>query len=130
MLSYKPCTSNACPTGNPRPPFCCANPTARAAGVRKRTLANLTKWPDEIVRGLRILLRGGVALRSMDDAFEILRSRPHGHVAAVPMELSQVMRTRNARTGNLSALFDARRPPTSPNAVKKAAHAPALRCGT
>ena len=51
--------------------------------VRKRTLANLSKWPDEIVRGLRILLKGGVALNSFDDAFEILRSRPHGHVAAV-----------------------------------------------
>jgi len=51
--------------------------------VRKRTLANLSKWPDDVVRGLRILLKGGVALKSMDDAFEILRSRPHGHVAAV-----------------------------------------------
>ena len=51
--------------------------------VRKRTLANLSKWPDELVRGLRILLKGGVALQSFDDAFEILRSRPHGHVAAV-----------------------------------------------
>ena len=51
--------------------------------VRKRTLANLSKWPDDLVRGLRILLKGGVALKSMDDAFEILRARPHGHVAAV-----------------------------------------------
>ncbi len=51
--------------------------------VRKRTLANLSKWPDDLVRGLRILLKGGVALSSMDDAFEILRSLPHGHVAAV-----------------------------------------------
>ena len=51
--------------------------------VRKRTLANLSKLPDEVVDGLRILLKGGVALQSFDDAFEILRSRPHGHVAAV-----------------------------------------------
>ncbi len=55
----------------------------RDGKVCKRTLANLLKWPGEIVRGLRILLKGGVALKSMDDAFEILRSRPHGHVAAV-----------------------------------------------
>ena len=47
--------------------------------VKKRTLANLSKWPDELLRGLRILLKGGVALKFMDDAFEILRSRPHGH---------------------------------------------------
>ena len=51
--------------------------------VRKRTLANLSKLPDEVVDGLRILLKGGVALQSFGDAFEILRSRPHGHVAAV-----------------------------------------------
>ena len=50
--------------------------------VNKRTLANLSKWPDDIVEGLRILLKGGVALPSMGDAFAILRSRPHGHVAA------------------------------------------------
>ena len=50
--------------------------------VKKRTLANLSRWPDDIVEGLRILLKGGVALPSMGDAFAILRSRPHGHVAA------------------------------------------------
>ncbi len=51
--------------------------------VKKRTLANLSKWPDDIVDGLRILLKGGVALPSLGDAFSIERSRPHGHVAAV-----------------------------------------------
>ena len=51
--------------------------------VKKRTLANLSKWPDDLVDGLRILLKGGVALPSLGDAFAILRSRPHGHVAAV-----------------------------------------------
>ncbi len=51
--------------------------------VKKRTLANLSKWPDGLVDGLRILLKGGVALPTLGDAFEILRSRPHGHVAAV-----------------------------------------------
>ncbi len=50
--------------------------------VCKRTLANLSKWPDHLVEGLRTLLKGGVALPSLDSAFEILRSRPHGHVAA------------------------------------------------
>ena len=51
--------------------------------VRKETLANLSKWPDELVENLRILLKGGVALPSLGDAFRIVRSRPHGHVAAV-----------------------------------------------
>jgi hypothetical protein len=30
--------------------------------VRKRTLANLTKWPKQPVEGLQVLLRGGAAL--------------------------------------------------------------------
>ena len=51
--------------------------------VKKRTLANLSKWPNELVEGFRILLKGGIALPSLGDAFRILRSRPHGHVAAV-----------------------------------------------
>ena len=51
--------------------------------VHKRTLANLSHWPVELVDGLRILLRGGTAVSSTEEAFSILRTRPHGHVAAV-----------------------------------------------
>jgi Transposase DDE domain len=56
----------------------------RADGkVRKRTIANLTDWPEQLVEGLRTLLRGGVALARADEALTISRSLPHGHVAAV-----------------------------------------------
>ena len=56
----------------------------RADGkVRKRTIANLTHWPEPLVEGLRTLLRGGVALAKADEALTIARSLPHGHVAAV-----------------------------------------------
>lgn len=51
--------------------------------VRKRTLANLSSWPPELVEGLQTLLRGGTAVKQLHDAFDIVRSRPHGHVAAV-----------------------------------------------
>jgi transposase len=51
--------------------------------VRKRTLVNLSKWPPELVEGLQTLLRGGTAIDQLQDAFEIVRSRPHGQVAAV-----------------------------------------------
>lgn len=51
--------------------------------VRKRTLANLSKLPDNAVDGLRTLLKGGIAIENLEDAFSIERSRPHGHVAAV-----------------------------------------------
>ena len=56
----------------------------RADGrVKKRTIANLTHWPEPLVEGLRLLLRGGVALAQADEALTIHRSLPHGHVAAV-----------------------------------------------
>ncbi len=58
--------------------------------VKKRTLANFSKWPDELVEGLRTLLKGGVALPSLDAPFEILRALPHGHVAAVLGTLRKV----------------------------------------
>jgi len=51
--------------------------------VRKRTLANLSKWPEPLIEGLRVLLRGGRAIEQIEEAFEIVRSRPHGHVGAV-----------------------------------------------
>ena len=51
--------------------------------VKKRTLANLSKLPTHLVEGLRVLLKGGLAVNSFHDAFDIVRSRPHGHVAAV-----------------------------------------------
>src|SRR5260370_29295290 len=63
----------------------------RADGkVRKRTIANLTDWPEQLVEGLRTLLRGGVALARADEALTISRSLPHGHVAAVLGTAEQV----------------------------------------
>lgn len=53
--------------------------------VKNRTLANLSDWPSARVEALRELLRGksAAALDSRADAFDIVSSRPHGHVAAV-----------------------------------------------
>ena len=55
----------------------------RGKKVLKRTIANLSEVPRNIVEGLRILLRGGTAVERFQDSFEIERSLPHGHVAAV-----------------------------------------------
>ena len=66
------------------PPATLLRESYREAGkVRKRTLANLSKWPPVVVEGLRILLKGGTAVADLTTAFDITRSRPHGHVAAV-----------------------------------------------
>ena len=51
--------------------------------VKKRTVSNLSKWPPEMVDGLRKLLKGGVVVDSIQDSFDVIRSLPHGHVAAV-----------------------------------------------
>lgn len=58
--------------------------------VLKRTIANLSKWPVELIDGLQILLRGGTAVKNIEDAFDIIRSLPHGHVAAVLGTLRQL----------------------------------------
>lgn len=50
--------------------------------VRKRTLANLSCLPAEVIEGLKVLLKGGVAVPSAEDIFTVERSLPHGHVAA------------------------------------------------
>ena len=51
--------------------------------VRKRTLANLSSLSAEVIEGLKVLLRGGVAVPETQEVFSIERSLPHGHVAAV-----------------------------------------------
>ena len=51
--------------------------------IKKSTIANLTDFPPQVVEGLRILLRGGVAVPHLDNVFSIRRSLPHGHVAAI-----------------------------------------------
>jgi hypothetical protein len=51
--------------------------------VKNRTLANLSRWPQERVDALARVLKGLPARVELADAFEITRSLPHGHVAAV-----------------------------------------------
>jgi transposase len=51
--------------------------------AQKRTLANLSKLPGDIVDGLKALLKGGTVIGTGPDEMRIARSLPHGHVAAV-----------------------------------------------
>ena len=51
--------------------------------VKKRTLANISCLPTEVIEGLKVLLKGGVAVPSAEEVFTVERSLPHGHVAAV-----------------------------------------------
>jgi transposase len=65
------------------PPAILLRESYRQGGkVRKRTLCNLSTWPTAHIEGLRGVLRGGTVIPADRDAFTIIRTLPHGHVAA------------------------------------------------
>ena len=67
------------------PPAILLRESYREAGkVKNRTLANLSAWPEAKVDALTRVLKGQPPpAAALDEAFEITRSLPHGHVAAV-----------------------------------------------
>jgi len=66
------------------PPAVLLRESYREGGkVKTRTLANLSRWPDHKVDKLQRALKGLPAAVELSEAFEITRSLPHGHVAAV-----------------------------------------------
>jgi hypothetical protein len=66
------------------PPAVLLRESYREAGkVKNRTLANLSSWPDAKVDALSRVLKGQPAPGALEGTFEISRSLPHGHVAAV-----------------------------------------------
>lgn len=76
--------------------------------MKKRTLANLSKLPDSTIENLRLVLKGGTAIapNEMSEAVEIVRSLPHGHVAAVlgtakKLELPQILAPKSERMRDL-----------------------------
>lgn len=81
------------------PPAVLLRESYREGGkVKKRTLANLSALSDEHIEVLRRSLKGETLVPA-DEGFEITRSRPHGHVAAVlgtvkRLGLEQVLSTR------------------------------------
>jgi len=72
------------PNRNSRPAILLRESYREDGKVKKRTLANISKWDPEVIEGLRALLKGGHASSvPLQDQFGIERSLPHGHVAAV-----------------------------------------------
>ena len=65
------------------PPAVLLRESYREGGkVKNRTLANLSSWPEAKVEALSQALKG-LPPAGLEGAFEITRSLPHGHVAAV-----------------------------------------------
>src|SRR5258705_801732 len=50
--------------------------------IKKRTLANLSDWPAVKIEALRRVLRDVAVAPTDQQALSVLRSLPHGHVAA------------------------------------------------
>jgi len=66
------------------PPAILLRESYREGGkVKNRTLANLSRWPEHKVDALARALKGLPPRLELAEAFEITRSLPHGHVAAV-----------------------------------------------
>ena len=64
------------------PPAILLRESYREGGkIKKRTLANLSDWAEAKIEALRRILRDET-LVSPDESFILLRSLPHGHVAA------------------------------------------------
>jgi hypothetical protein len=78
------------------PPAILLRESYREGGkVKKRTLANLSKLPKALIDGIAALITGGKvtgpeAGKPEDHGFEIVRSLPHGHVAAVRGMISKL----------------------------------------
>ena len=65
------------------PPAILLRESYREGGrVKKRTLLNLSDWPADRIAGFKMLLKGGTVIPADQQAITIIRSLPHGHVAA------------------------------------------------
>ena len=68
------------------PPAVLLRESYRQGGkVKKRTIANLSKLPDEVIDNLKLVLRGATAIKTeqLPEDLEVIRSLPHGNVSAV-----------------------------------------------
>lgn len=70
------------PNRNSRPALLLREGWREGKKTCKRTIANLTNWPEEKVEALGLLLKGEPMV-SAREAFIVERTVPHGHVEAV-----------------------------------------------
>ena len=70
------------PNRNSRPAILLREGWREGKKTCKRTIANLTNWPEEKVEALQLLLKGEPMV-SAKAAFVVERTVPHGHVEAV-----------------------------------------------
>ncbi len=65
------------------PPAILIRESYREGGkVKKRTLANISHLDEDTIEAIRTFLKGGTAVGRLQEAVEVTRSLPHGHVIA------------------------------------------------
>ena len=76
--------------------------------VKKRTLANLSNLPDDIIDNLKLALKGATLsmTEGIPNHFEVIRSLPHGHVMAIletikKLGLDKIISEKSSRIRNL-----------------------------
>jgi transposase len=113
------------------PPAILLRESFRLGGkVRNRTLSNLSHWPPAQLDALRSVLKGATSIGPpLPQAFDIVRSRPHGHVAAVlgtlrRLHLDRLIDTQASRELDLVVALIAARvlEPASKLATSRALH--------
>ena len=91
------------PNRNSRPAVLLRQGWREHGKIRKRTLANLSDWAEDRLEALRAVLKGDLRSRAAGPTpFDIVRTRPHGHVLAALGTL---------RRSGLDTLVAARRSP-------------------
>jgi transposase len=77
------------PNRTSRPTYLLRESYREGKKVRKRTLANLSALSAEQIEAIRAVL-SGVSVRPVEELFEIIRSRLHGHVQAVRVAMQRL----------------------------------------
>ena len=77
------------PNRGSRPAYLLRESFRQGKRVRKRTLANLSALSEGQISAIRAVLRGE-SLRPVDELFEAIASRPHGHVAALAVAMRRL----------------------------------------
>ncbi|MGV2387813.1 MAG UNVERIFIED_CONTAM: hypothetical protein LVR29_04185 [Microcystis novacekii LVE1205-3] len=74
----------------------------------ERTVANLSKLPDDVIESMKLALKGAKLSinETIEQNFEVVRSLPHGHVALIletikKLNLDKIISPKSSRNLNL-----------------------------
>lgn len=117
------------PNRNSRPAILLREAWREGKTIKKKTVANLTDWPEEKIEALRRVLKGETLLAPRE-AFRIEQSLPHGHVEAIlgtikKIGLDAVIASKRSRERDLVVAMIAERliHPSSKLATTRLMHA-------